>query len=239
MDHPCTKCGAAVEDGTPFCPQCNTPQIRVSIGDGNEPATPPLPPGTPDEVQPPARPLFGARREVPGLPALAHLTGGWNRRAAWRVALLVGVIAGIVTIVRSPLLLGLWLLASGGIAVALYRGRTGHQPIPARQGFRVGVLTGFVASLVKAIISSIGVMVPASRAEIIREVNQQVQTAVANNPDPMAQDTLRRIGESITTPSGFAAMFVIGIALFTLYSVLVAGIGGAIGARFGSHTNHH
>ena len=31
MDHACDKCGAAVEEGTAFCPHCNRPLIRVDF----------------------------------------------------------------------------------------------------------------------------------------------------------------------------------------------------------------
>src|SRR3954471_11075207 len=30
MQHACHQCGAPVDDGTPFCKQCNAPQIRVA-----------------------------------------------------------------------------------------------------------------------------------------------------------------------------------------------------------------
>src|ERR1700719_2072085 len=31
VEHPCQKCGTAVEDGRPFCPQCRAPQIHVQV----------------------------------------------------------------------------------------------------------------------------------------------------------------------------------------------------------------
>src|SRR5206468_6389886 len=38
MEQPCYKCGQTVEEGTPFCPHCSAPQIRVIIAE-----PPPLP----------------------------------------------------------------------------------------------------------------------------------------------------------------------------------------------------
>src|SRR5271170_3368495 len=31
VEHSCRQCGAQVEDGRPFCPQCRAPQIHVQI----------------------------------------------------------------------------------------------------------------------------------------------------------------------------------------------------------------
>src|ERR1051326_7417864 len=55
MDHACHQCGQEIEEGTPFCRHCGAPQIRIPGLE--EAATPPMPPGTPGEVQPPAEPV--------------------------------------------------------------------------------------------------------------------------------------------------------------------------------------
>ncbi|HWR35857.1 MAG TPA: hypothetical protein VN622_08330 [Clostridia bacterium] len=198
---------------------------------GEEPATPPLPPSTPDNLQPPSEPLRPTESPLT-LPA-DILPGRLNWGQALRTALLVGIIAGLITIVRSPLLLGLWLLAAGGISVAFYRARMAHHPITPGIGFRLGAVTGLVAFAVKAIVSSIGVLVPASRAEIVRQVQEQVAAAIANNPDPAAQEMMRNIGEWLNTPGGFATMFTIGLLFLCLFSTVLAGVGGALGALFG------
>src|SRR5581483_6640411 len=87
MERPCYRCGANVDDTNAFCPQCNAPQIRVAISAGEagsqhapalgeapepvedlrEPATGPLPPGTPGELQPPATPM-----RISGSPAFSQ-----------------------------------------------------------------------------------------------------------------------------------------------------------------------
>src|SRR5512146_3268581 len=56
MEYSCHQCGTAVEEGTAFCPQCGAPQIRVASAQ-QAPASPPLPPGTPETAQPPAEPV--------------------------------------------------------------------------------------------------------------------------------------------------------------------------------------
>ena len=84
----------------PACPKCGAPQIRVAVEEGNEPVTPPMPPGTPDEVQPPATPVYPQGE-------------GWNhpvvapdpRRVQWRsafpLAVAVGLLGGALTMVKD------------------------------------------------------------------------------------------------------------------------------------------
>ena len=52
-----------MEEQTPFCRSCGAPQIRVAVPEEaapllNDPVTPPLEPGTPAGLQPPAIPVY-------------------------------------------------------------------------------------------------------------------------------------------------------------------------------------
>src|SRR3954465_1646398 len=59
MPTTCGLRGAALEEGTAFCPSCGAAQIRVPAGDAN--ASPAFPPGTPANGRPPATPVALAR----------------------------------------------------------------------------------------------------------------------------------------------------------------------------------
>jgi hypothetical protein len=58
MEHSCSQCGTTVEDGSPFCPNCHAPQIKVPVRPPTSPVSERLTPGTPDDVQPPAEPVL-------------------------------------------------------------------------------------------------------------------------------------------------------------------------------------
>jgi len=61
MEHSCLQCGTTVGDGSPFCPNCHAPQIKVPVRPPTAPVTERLTPGTPDDVQPPAEPVLMER----------------------------------------------------------------------------------------------------------------------------------------------------------------------------------
>src|SRR5437660_9980738 len=85
MEHPCHKCGQAVEDGIPFCSHCGAPQIRVAVAD--------------------LEPEQSAASEIAFQPAINSLSGplpaisGRSRTIYWpqgfRAAALAGCVAGL------------------------------------------------------------------------------------------------------------------------------------------------
>src|SRR3954470_18373048 len=98
MQIACHRCGAMLEEGTAFCPQCGAPQIRVETpAASNQPATPSMPPGTPANLQPAATPVALA-------PPL-----DWG--VGFKAALLMGVLAAIpASVPIASALCCLWLV---------------------------------------------------------------------------------------------------------------------------------
>src|SRR5512147_586202 len=128
MEHPCHQCGTAVEEGTAFCPQCGAPQIRV-VTARQEPASPPLPPGTPEDAQPPAQPV-----EL-GTQAAAQPVA--PPRIQWSQAVPAAAGAGAVLAlawVIPPLGFVLWVVAAGLVGVAFYRRKVPDATLTPRQG---------------------------------------------------------------------------------------------------------
>jgi hypothetical protein len=212
MEHSCHNCGAAVEDGVPFCPQCNAPQIRVDSG---APATPPLPPGTPEQLQPPAQPV----PLTPGAPPAPE-------RIEWSHGLPAVLGAGALLLLGWFVPYGsycLWTMAGGALAVALYQ-RRHPGPLTPGMGARLGAVTGLLAFVGFAIAGSLFLLTQGSR---IRELLiQVVQQAAARNPNPAAQDMVQKM----TSPEGLAIMVTVAMIMVFAGFLVFSAAGGAIGA---------
>src|SRR5512146_1503001 len=113
MEHACHKCGAAVEDGVPFCPHCNAPQIRVMASAQSAPERSPYNPVL--EGQPTERPVTLADLRP------ARLARGWQ---AANLAAGLGALAALAVMLATGLpQLGfiVWMLGGGMLAVLIYR----------------------------------------------------------------------------------------------------------------------
>jgi hypothetical protein len=212
MDRSCYRCGAQIEEGTTFCPSCSAPQIRVTVPSAtDQPLTPPLPPGTPDSIQPPAIPVrFGPVERIQ-----------W--RKFWRIALPLALInaASFVWGIAGVLVFTLGVV----VAVSLYRRR--HQGrLLASQGARLGAIAGL---LTFAVIFILGIsLVLHDPAEAHRQLLLAVQQKAASSPDPHMPQLI----QFFATDQGFKA-FLVFAALFTLAFCLVLGsAAGALTAVF-------
>lgn len=209
--------------------------FRNSDPDDNKAATPPLPPGTPDELQPPAEPVTPEPRST------------WNRqpvydvpdmdwKSARRSALIAGIIGGIGSLVPAGVFIAFWILAAGGISITIYRRRTPHSQVSAVNGFRMGAMTGFIAFVFNAILTSLGMLSSSARAQLRGSLQQKLNELVASTPDAAAQQTLKNLADWISTPSGLASMVVLTLFFAAIMFFIIAGIGGSIGASlFGKH----
>ncbi len=221
MEHPCHQCGAAVDDGVPFCKNCGAPQIRVAHAPPEEaPAGPSLPPGTPNNIQPPAQP-------VP-LPALPHAVD-------WRLGLGAAAVGGLAAAVASliPVVsLGccLWMLGGGALAVSFYHRRRPASDVTSGMGARLGAVTGvlgfFIFAGLTAVRLFVEVVVLHMGAQIRSEMRQIMEQSAARNPDPQVQAMM----QWMTSPQGFATFVTLGMLLFFMAFVVFCSAGGALGA---------
>lgn len=224
MENNCHQCGAVVGEGVPFCGNCGAPQIRVA-GGTEIPATPPLPPGTPADIPPPA---------VPVLPAAAAgpvSSIDWSK--AFPVVALAG--AGVALLSRVPFVsIGccLWALAGGFAAVVLYRwrmttsGPAGEQApwLTTTAGLKLGAGTAGFASLFYLII----LFGMGDRRAMRSTLRKAIAEAASQNTDPNAQPLFDQLG----TPEGLAMVFAFTIAMMVAILVVFSIAGGGIGASF-------
>ncbi len=215
MEQPCHQCGAAVEDGTPFCKHCGAPQIRIPDEDH---ASEPLPPGTPADIQPPAEPVGIAG----GNPA-ATAAVDWGQ--AVPAAAAAGLFLAVAAVIPSLGFL-FWLLAGGALGVLMYRRRVQQSELTPSFGARIGAITGVFGFAIFAVI--FGLQMLATRGSgTLREMLQQViQQAAARNSDPRAQQAV----QALMSPAGMALLFTLVLVFFLIAFVALSSIGGTIGA---------
>ena len=223
MEHPCHNCGSAVEDGTPFCRSCGAPQIRVATR-VSETVSPPLEPGTPGELQPPARPVelnpgASSPHAGPHSPSVVQ----WSH--ALPSALSAGVLLAVCWIL-PPLILFLWLLVGGALAVVLYHRRVPDTTVSAGLGSRIGALAGLAGFAIFAALFS-GQMLFAGgtfRAMLEERLKQQVAGA-----DQQTQALAQRM----LTPEGMAVMVAVVLVVLLIIFVALGSAGGALAGYLG------
>lgn len=229
MEHACYKCGGSVEDGVPFCPHCSAPQIRVAglaeKEPEKEPVTPPLTPGTPGEIQPPARPVPLSSEEWQRPPVVTPVS---PTRIEWSKAVPGAILGGVLVALLSGVLpfpvffVFLWMLAGGWIAALLYK-RRARVAITPGMGARVGAAAGVIGFVLFAILTLIDFLVLGAgklRAALI----ESIQQAAARNPDPRAQELLHRL----TSPEGLAVLVSLSLAMFLVAFIVLSSAGGAL-----------
>lgn len=235
----CYKCGAEVEDGRPFCPQCKAPQIRV-VSSATEPGTEPLPPGTPAEVQPPAEPIQPPGASFPFPPVPTGQPPDPPNRIRYRHvvpgALILGILAAIGSIAQFPPLLLLCIVAGGGIAVAIYHRRAHPGHLRPGMGFRIGAVAGAMGFVFNLLLNLISLLTPTGRGLLREYVKKSMDNALASNPDPAQAEQIRKISEQLNTPAGLAILFIVAMIIGGVLLIILSGFGGSIGAYlFGKH----
>ncbi len=217
VEHACEHCGAAVEDGVPFCPKCAAPQIRVRLAatDDDRPATPPLEPGTPGGVQPPAIPV-----------PLSPYRPDWHR--ALRPALLWGLLATLLALfcsVYPPAFFVAAIFGFGFAGALTVRSalRGARLPLTGGAGARLGALAGLAGLVVFEILAVIAAPAMRGNADFRRLMEARLQSA-----DPQARAFFLRIFDH---PGQLIAFFMIAAFFYGLIFVVSAAVGGALSAR--------
>jgi len=202
VQHSCDKCGAAVEDGTPFCKQCGAPQIRVA---GFELQAGP----TPESVDYPFQP------DAPSL--------------QWSQALPAAALAGLVAAISMLLpfgALGLGILAAGYISVRRYQRRSAAAIVTPGMGARLGAVTGVLGFVFFTIFTAVEVLVFHTGGELHDALIQAVQQSISRTSDPQAQQML----EYLKSSSGLALVMTMGLALMFVVFLILSSVGGVISA---------
>jgi len=210
-----------------------------------------MPPGTPDDMQPPSQPV--PSQPLPSQHLPSHLGGapgqrsplGWAsdplgevrsgmavRRNMNHAAMIAGVGTGLACILLPVMLpvvpwVILGMLAEGGIAVIIYHRRTPTASVSPSQGFRLGLLSGFFGWLTLTAFFCLALLSQAFRDAIHSQFSDQLAATIKRSPDPAAA---QKMAETLSTPSGLVSMVILGLILFGAFFLVFGGISGAIGA---------
>src|SRR5207302_372311 len=133
MDNLCHRCNAEVTPGTPFCPQCGAPQIRVATPISSQLSQMEEDLGSAqfENASPDSEPAASTIRWSSALPKTA--VSGFAT-----VALLIL----IASITQLPALALLVVPLGGAFSVLLYVRGNNKQGVTAGAGARLGAVTG-------------------------------------------------------------------------------------------------
>jgi hypothetical protein len=210
MQHPCHRCGAPVEDGTPFCRQCSAPQIKVVATE----------PPVPEEA-------FEAQAEFEAQPRRISPPAR-SQPIEWRSALpailFVAVPAGLLSF-RPNILFFLWTFAAGAMSVSSYRKRS-QTPITPAMAARLGLLSGVVAFAVFLVVFLFAMNRPDFGPPLRDQMRDAIERSVASSADPNA----KHAAEMLSSPDGLATLLTLVLGIFFLAFILFSVLGAVAGA---------
>jgi hypothetical protein len=210
MERPCYKCGQTVEEGIPFCPHCSAPQIRVVV---TEPAAP-IPVLAAAETTGAALP---ASQTVPVL----ALPMQWSQ--ALKPCLLAGVVAsGLMLLGLHPFVA---MVSVGFLAVIFYRQRRPEIMIKAGSGAGIGSLAGLIWFAMSSVFEVVTVTLFHKGPELHAAILAKIQETASQTTDPQVLALFDRV----KTPEGFEFLMLAGLVFAFFASIVLGGLGGALG----------
>jgi hypothetical protein len=217
VEYPCHQCGATVEQGTAFCPQCRAPQIRVTV---------------PENFASPEIATDGAISSLP-----PYFGSPLGTRIEWSQALPATALAGLIAAVlmMTPLAgFGLGMLVGGSLSVVFYRRRIPVATVTPGMGARLGMVSGILGGSIFAALLSIGTILFHAWDTIRGKLIEVVDQTAARNPDPQSQQAL----EFFKSPDGIALLLASALIGTLVAFVIFSGLGGAIGAALLRRKDH-
>ena len=212
MDHPCEKCGATVEDGRPFCPECRAPQIHVQVAVA--------------AVEDEADPAAGGGTKAPSshIPQISdsyHASqsgaGLLDRNVAKRAVFKAGALGGLIGVI-IPLV---GVVLAGPFAVFSYR-RERVLFSGARLGLKLGAGAGAISFAIDYLLGIVRILSTHSQQEFIDKAVKSWQALGVDVSDPGVQAGIHMM----FTPAGIVIALIFGMIL----SALLAGLFGAVTA---------
>ena|SRR6266566_3918168 len=211
MEQPCYKCGQTVEEGVPFCPHCSAPQIRVVIA---EPA--PLP----------AAFAVGAAQGSAVLPA-SQTVPVLALPTQWSLALKPCALAAVVAFLLMSLGLrpSVAMFSVGFLAVVFYHQLQRGTLIKATVGARLGALGGLLWFAMSSIVVALMVIFLHKGPELRTALLAKIQEAASQTSDPQVLAVFDRL----KSQGGLDFLMITGLLFAFLATIVLAGLGGALG----------
>ena len=215
MEPTCHRCAAVLNPNAVFCNQCGAPQIRV-----------------PESLTSPSAPETGNQAVGTGVFALSTSVVPVNWKQGRKAAAIAAVMMTVCAIVRPlNLVLPLWMLVGGWLAVSLYRRRTSTLFVPVVTGAKLGALAGvmgfFCVSVLVAGVFAVEIFVFKRGEELRALLRAQIDQAAAANPS-----SAQAITQLLQSPEGVATLVISVMFAFFLLFLLLSCAGGIFGASF-------
>lgn len=208
MQHPCARCGAAVDDNSAFCPGCDAPQIRFLPKEpGNEQV----------RLEAPAA-AYGTASPPPAAVTFSPLADR-QHASYWRPAAYGSAIGVVLSFLPFGPLLGLPI--AGWLAVRFYS-RAERTKLPLSTGFRLGALSGLFVFSAQFVLGAIAAITLNKRGELRQALLDVANRSHNLNPNLDPQEFVR----VVMTPAGAITLAL----MFCLVCAVLAGLGGLISA---------
>jgi hypothetical protein len=208
----CHRCSSALEDDASFCPHCAAPQLRVAP-----------PEETAEAAAGPIHTFVRDRRSI-----------DW--RKVIQLALWIAIPVGFIAPFFFPL-----VIAGPIILISLYqRRRPGTAPLDGKTGFRIGALLGVLAAYVSAfglagwqIFERYSLHQGSTLdAQFAMQVQQSAEaTQRMAQANTMNAQQAKAMLDFFLSPDGRVTYTFFYTAVLAFGIVLLAGLGGMLGAR--------
>jgi predicted nucleic acid-binding Zn-ribbon protein len=217
VKHPCQRCGSAVADDLPFCPDCEAPQIRFSPPEASADS---VVVGTGVGGFSPGY----ARVEPTSYPYPSTASSNWH--GAVRPALKAGAIGAALSALPLGPAFILALPLAGFLCVLFYRRRgSGTEPSPGA-GFGLGALSGAFGFAIFVVLTAVETIVFQAQNELRDAMIQAIRQAQARSADPQVRQML----DYFATPQGLLFLLIFGFVFMCIVFVVLSGLGGAVSA---------
>jgi hypothetical protein len=200
-----------VDEGTPFCPHCAAPQIRVVIA---EPA--PLPLAYAGATAQDST-VLPASQTVPVL----ALPMQWSQ--AFRPCALAAVVASLLMALGlNPFVA---MVSVGFLAVVFYRQSQREILIKPAIGAGLGALAGLLWFAMSSILEALVVILFHKGPELSSELVKRIQQAASQTTDPQ----ILAMFDRLKSPGGLEVLMLTGLVFAFLASIVLGGLGGLLG----------
>lgn len=208
MEHPCNRCGAAVDNNLPFCPTCEAPQIRFEPREASADAV---------RLHPATAPPVPIGVSVPATDPYRAATSADERRRWLRAAIYAGAIGFILSFLPTGPILA--MPVAGWLAVSFYT-RMARFPLRSREGFRIGALAGLATFLMILVIGVIAMTSPGAKGQLHQALLESANRVHAMNPELSPEQLVNYM----LTPVGMT----FGLLFTCVVFMVLAGLGGLL-----------
>lgn len=211
MEQPCYRCGQSLEEGTPFCPHCSAPQIRVIVAEAA-----PVAPSSEIIVNAQGEAALPASKTVPVL----AVSMKWSR-AVKPCALAAMVALLLMALGLHPLMA---MFTVGFLSVAFFRLGTPGVELKGAFAAGMGALGGLFWFMVLAIFGVGSLTLLNKGPELRTELIARIQQTASQTNDPQMLALLDRF----KTPGGLEFLIIVGSLIILVAAIVLASAGGAL-----------